>query len=61
MEGVLLTLFGGDDGPVVVHHPRPQSSIADLDQRLSYLQANALDRSRCPGLSTFLLTAPPSI
>jgi hypothetical protein len=48
MEGVLLNLFGGDDG-LVVHHPRPQVSLADLDNRLSFLQANALDRSTIRG------------
>ena len=48
MEGVLLNLFGGDDGPVV-HHPRPQVSLADLDTRLSFLQINALDRSTIRG------------
>jgi hypothetical protein len=34
---------------LVVHHPRPQVSLADLDRRLSYLQVNALDRSTVRG------------
>jgi hypothetical protein len=48
MEGILLNLFGGNDGPVV-RHSRPQVSLADLDSRLSLLQANALDRSTVRG------------
>lgn len=45
MEGVLLSLFGGNDGPPIVHHSRPQVSLADSDDRLSLLQANTLDCS----------------
>lgn len=48
MEGVLLNLFGGDDG-LQVRHTRPQVSLADLDNRLAFLQANALDRSTIRG------------
>jgi hypothetical protein len=51
MEGVLLNLFGGDDGPLV-HHSRPRVSLADLDNRLSFLQANALDQSTICGYAT---------
>lgn len=43
-----MNLFGGNDG-VVVHHSRPRVSLADLDNRLSFLQANALDRSTTRG------------
>jgi hypothetical protein len=48
MEGVLLNLFGGGDRPVI-HRSRPRVSLADLDDRLSFLQANALDRSTTRG------------
>ena len=48
MEGVLLNLFGGNDGSLI-HHSRPQVSLAALDDQLSLLQANALDRSTICG------------
>ena len=48
MEGVLLNLFGRDDASLI-RHSRPQVSLSDLDNRLSFLQANALDRSTTRG------------
>ena len=48
MEGVLLNLFGRDDASLI-RHSRPQVSLSDLDNRLSFLQANALDRSTTQG------------
>ena len=48
MEAVLLNIFGGNDG-LIVHHSRPQVSLADLDNCLSFLQAYALDRSTIRG------------
>lgn len=48
MERVLLNLLGGN-GRSLIHHSRPPVSLSDLDDRLTFLQANALDRSTTRG------------
>lgn len=48
MEGVLLNLFGRNDGSVV-RHSRPRARLSELDDRLAILQANALDKSTVRG------------
>ena len=48
MEGILLNLLGGNDG-ALLHPSRPPVSLSYLDDRLRYLQANALDRSTTRG------------
>jgi hypothetical protein len=48
MEGVFLNLFGGNDGSLI-HHSRPRVSLSDLDDRLAFLQATALDQSTVRG------------
>lgn len=50
MEGVLLNLFGGNDGSLLMlHHSCPQASLSDLDNWLAFLQENALDQSTVHG------------
>jgi hypothetical protein len=49
MEGVLLSLLGGNDRDLVSRHSRPPVSLSDLDARLAILQANALDCSTLHG------------
>jgi hypothetical protein len=48
MEGVLLGLLGRNARSLVLHS-RPPVSLVDLDDRLAFLQANALDRSTVRG------------
>ena len=48
MEGILLNLFGRGD-QLVIHCSHPWVSLSDLDDQLSFLQANALDWSTTHG------------
>jgi hypothetical protein len=48
MERVVLNLLGGNARPLA-RRSRPPVSLADLDDRLSFLQANALDQSTVRG------------
>ena len=49
MEAVLLNLFGGNDGTHPHRSRRTRVSLTDLDNRLAFLQANALDKSTIRG------------
>jgi hypothetical protein len=48
MEGLLLNRLGENVGSLI-QHSRPVVSLSDLDERLAFLQANALDRSTVRG------------
>jgi hypothetical protein len=48
MERVLLSLLGGNDRSLT-RRSRPPVSLSDLDDRLSFLQSNALDHSTLQG------------
>jgi hypothetical protein len=49
MEGVLLNILGGPSAPRTA---RPPISLADLDARARFLQANAIEKSTSQGYAT---------